>query len=248
MKLFVNIILLSTLVSASGKFNSNKENSQNYISKNSKNCLQKNDIEKFKDEIKPFVEAGKIDYHQRVSRWFTAKKATQDKFVIDENLNWFDGGIYPEMWPTMIHRFSKELDKNLLKYGIFTKTDPKNIKKIGQKDTIIALLPAKFNYEKDGEFNSVDGIIEYGFNSKTTVPLLYHRYFRALDWNAKDNMVNDHMKKLSPFLNPVKPNQWKADLKSEIFKNEKDSNSFIEILSAKDKLKPVNNVNKVVVI
>ena len=180
MKKLLILLFLSVLNDASVN---NKYLTSQMLEKNSnKRPEQMSKLEKF---VRNFSERGQQD---RVTRWFKVENIDdQQKIIRDEKYNWHHNlySGFPRLWPTMIHCFSKEIDKdkNLLNYAVFREV-VKNKNNQNFDNSVYATAMAAMHYRNplDQTVLSVAGLLEFGYNISSGE--LYHRCFKGIGWDG----------------------------------------------------------------
>jgi hypothetical protein len=180
MKKLLILLFLSVLNSASV---AQKYLTSQMLDKNSKKRPeQMSQLEKF---VRNFSERGQQD---RVTRWFKVENIDdQQKIIKAEKYNWHHNlySGFPKLWPTMIHCFSKEIDKdkNLLNYAFFREV-VKNQNNQEFDNSAYATVMASMYYREPVTKNvlTVPGLLEFGFNISSGE--LYHRCFKGIGWDG----------------------------------------------------------------
>jgi hypothetical protein len=180
MKKLLILLFLSVLNSAS--VNSKFLASQMLEKNSSKRPEQMSKLEKF---VRNFGDRGQQD---RVNRWFKVESIDdQEKIIKEEKYNWHHNlySGFPRLWPTMIHCFSKEIDKdkNLLNYAVFREV-AKNQNNKNFDNSVYATVMASMFYRNpvSHQILAIPGILEFGYNISDGQ--LYHRCFKGIGWDG----------------------------------------------------------------
>lgn len=122
----------------------------------------------------------------RATRWDNNKLKNQKSILEHESYAWQEGHVLPVRWPSMIHRFSKKIDQEILKTGYFSIYQ--NPKDLQDKNNISVVVPC-IVYLKNQNNNDLQfpGMIEYGFDKNN---VCFHRCFRGLGWKNFENSFN----------------------------------------------------------
>ena len=120
----------------------------------------------------------------RTFRWGSDKN--QKSILEQESFVWEVGGNLPVKWPSMIHRFSKKIDKEILNAGYFSiYQNPKNPKDKSNVSVVVPCMVYLTNHKNiDLQF---PGMLEYGFDKNN---VCFHRCFRGLGWKNYENSFN----------------------------------------------------------
>jgi hypothetical protein len=180
MKKLLILLFLSFLNSAA--VNSKYLTSQMLDKNSKKRPEQMSQLEKF---VRNFSYRGQQD---RVTRWFKVENTDdQQKIIRAEKYNWHHNlySGFPRLWPTMIHCFSKEIDKdqNLLNYAVFREVI-KNQNNKNFDNSVYATVMASMSYcnPVDKATLVIPGILEFGYNISDGQ--LYHRCFKGIGWDG----------------------------------------------------------------
>jgi hypothetical protein len=119
----------------------------------------------------------------RASRWDNNKLKNQKSILEHESYVWQAGNSLPIKWPSMIHRFSKNIDQDLLKLGYFSiYQNPENPH---DKNNVSVVVPA-IVYLTNQNNNDLHFpcMVEYGFDRNN---VCFHRCVRGLGWKNFEN-------------------------------------------------------------
>jgi hypothetical protein len=138
-----------------------------------------------------------VDYHKRAkkelwptnfraTRWDNNKLKNQKSILEHESYVWEDGHILPVRWPSMIHRFSKKIDQEILNIGYFSIYQ--NPKDLQDKNNVSVVVPC-IVYLKNQNNNDLQFpcMLEYGFDKNN---VCFHRCVRGLGWKNYENSFN----------------------------------------------------------
>jgi hypothetical protein len=180
-----------------------------------KNKKDLSPLEKFIAEI---MNGGPIIYSDRVTRWEKATIASQKKFILDDGYIYCTKNNYPEKFPSMIHRFPKEIDEAICLCAYFRvmKKD-KNL-----DNSAYAVIPATISFTVGENKFSENGMLEYGFNINTRE--LYHRCFKGIGWtNSEESYIP--ISHLFDNLNSC----WQKNLQQKTYNSTIDENCSVTI-------------------
>ena len=130
--------------------------------------------------IKEIMNGGPIIYSDRVTRWENATVAKQEEFIKNDGHTYFTTNNYPKKFPSMIHRFPKEIDKAICLCAYFRVMK----KNENLDDSAYAVIPATISFTVGENERFENGMLEYGFNIKTRE--LYHRCFKGIGWKNSE--------------------------------------------------------------
>lgn len=136
-----------------------------------------------------------IEHHKRANKelWLNNFRATrwgsdknQKSILEHESFIWEDGGNLPVKWPSMIHRFSKKIDQEILSAGYFSiYQNPKNT---NDKSNVSVVVPCMVYLTNQKNIDlQFPGMLEYGFDKNN---VCFHRCFRGLGWKNYENSFN----------------------------------------------------------
>ena len=220
MKLLSKIILFISFNIINFNINGTTDNIKTIANKIGKNQA----LSPLENFIKEIMNRDPIIYSDRVTRWEKATIASQKKFILDDGHTYCTKNNYPEKFPSMIHRFPKEIDEAMcLCLCAYFRVMKKNR---NLDDSAYAVIPATISFTVGENEFSEHGMLEYGFNIKTRE--LYHRCFKGIGWTNSEESYSQ-ISHLFDNSNSC----WQKNLQQKTFSSTIDENCSVTIYKIK---------------